>query len=286
MRKVSMMLVLCMLFVMSGTSKAEAPADGDLKVSKPMKVDTLKQIEKGVLYLLRCCPIHPVVRDANLRLKIAAAIYKASEKSGYAWPVITAIAYAESSFDSDAEGPIGEVGFMQLHTERPWRHCQFKEQRKVSKTSLEDQLICGAHWLRFGQEKVCNGSLKQGVAKFMTRSTCVPEKESRLAWKVNRRLKIMRILKTDKVQVEYEEIKEANDKKRAKYIAKRKAKRRAKLQAKWDKRWKARQKKKKEAQAQLQQKWDKRWKELQQNKKAEKGIIFTTSNQSKEENKG
>lgn len=277
MKKSLKLMVLCMMIFWATESLAETPADGNSKaIRNEMKTAKLEEINKGILYLLRSSPVHPVVQSPDLRLKVAVAIYKAAEKTKYDWNVLASMIYSESSFNSEAEGPIGEVGLMQLHTERPWRHCEFKEQREVNRDDLNDQILCGAYWLRFGQEKVCNGSLAQGISKFMTAGTCVPEPETKLARKVKRRLRIMKTLKSDKVQVDFMETWEQNKKRRAEYIAERKAKRQAKLQAKWNRRWKRQQAAKKARRAALQAKWDENWKN-QQSRQEEKGIIFSVS---------
>lgn len=280
MRKSLKLLVLTMMVFWATKSFAETPADGNVKTvqTKEEIVNTaeLEEIERGILYLLRCCPVHPIVQRGDLRLRIAVAIAKAAKKTNYDWEVLASMAYAESSFYTDAEGPIGEVGLMQLHTNRPWRHCAYKEGREVNPKKLEDQIICGAHWMRFGQDEVCKGTVRQGVSKFMTAGTCVPEPETDLAKKVNRRMRIMKVLKSDKVQVEFPEIWEQNRQKRAEYIADKKARRQAKLQAKWDRQWKKRQAAKKARKAALQAKWDRKYR-AKQSKKAEKGIVFSVS---------
>ena len=277
MQKSLKLLVLCMMVFGATKSFGEAPAEGDVKQKVVVSTSEIEEIETGILYLLRCCPVHPVVQRPDLRLKVAVAIAKAAEKTNYHWSVLASMTYAESSFYSDAKGPIGEVGLMQLHTEKPWKHCRFKEQRELNRKSLEDQIICGAHWMRYGQDKVCNGTVRQGVSKFMTAGTCVPDPETSLDKKVNRRMRIMKVLKSEKVQEDFMETWEQNRERRAQYLAEKKARRQAKLQRKWNRRWKKRQQAKKRRQAELQAKWDAQYRKRASKAKQEKGIIFSMS---------
>ena len=152
-----------------------------------------------MLYLLRFHPRHPMVRREKLRQRLVRSIYEAEKRSGLAWNVIAALAYRESAFKLSARGKIGERGIMQIHGSLPWKHCRKMEKRWVNRNSMNDQLICGAHWFNYGKDVVCDGSIAQGHAKYLTKATCVPKTRS-LKAKVKRRLETAAEIISEEVQ--------------------------------------------------------------------------------------
>ena len=156
--------------------------------------DNVELIKYVILKQLSTNPRHVLKRKKNKLLlhRFGVAIDQASKITGTPWEEIVMTSFCESTFRGvKTKGDAGEVGLMQLHRKAPWTHCEEQLNRPVDRHSIEDQYICGGFWLKKRKEE-CDGSIKQGSAKYMTGSTCKPEQGGRLWHAIRHRMGILK----------------------------------------------------------------------------------------------
>ncbi len=148
------------------------------------------EVSKAILQLLKYVPRHKLRRNPEELQRFSLAVLDAAQRADVKASAIVATAYAESTFSKGRRGKIGELGVMQLHGRAQWSYCRKVENRNINRRIIEDQLICGAHWLRLSINK-CNKTYYQGFSRYMTKRTCKPLRKTRLQSVVLRRLRIM-----------------------------------------------------------------------------------------------
>jgi len=151
------------------------------------------QVQKAIKHLLRSSKQHVLNRNEQGLNRFSEAILQASSRSQLPWEVIMGISYCESTFRTKARGKLGEIGLMQLHG-KSWAYCKEKEDRKIDKTSVEDQLICGGHWFSHAMSK-CDESVEQGLSMYLTGDVCKPKKGGNLNFLVKSRMKVIQSIR-------------------------------------------------------------------------------------------
>ena len=151
---------------------------------------TEEAVSSSLIQLLKYNPNHKLRKDPKHLKRFTLAVLAAANTADVKAAAIIATSYAESTFKMNTKGKIGELGTMQLHGKAQWSYCRLKENRKINRKLLEDQLICGGHWLRMSID-ICNGTYYEGFASYMTKKTCKPKRRTRLQWVVMRRLNLM-----------------------------------------------------------------------------------------------
>lgn len=157
------------------------------------------EVSKVILQLLKYNHKHKLRKKPEELKRFSLAVLDAAQRADVKAAAIIATAYAESTFSKSRRGKIGELGVMQLHGKAQWSYCRKVEDRKINRYIIEDQLICGAHWLRLSIN-TCNKTYYQGFARYMTKKTCKPKRRTRLQRVVLRRLRIMWNIQNDKIK--------------------------------------------------------------------------------------
>ena len=157
-------------------------------------------IELAIQSLLREAPKHLLNRKPGERRFFAESVLIASSlHSNVPWGVVLGVAFAESSLRSKARGNIGERGVMQVHGVA-WKYCR-KMLTFLDKSNVEHQLICGSIWLEHSMNQ-CDGSVYQGMARYMTGNVCKPKKGGKLDRQINRRLRKIQEISGARLDVE------------------------------------------------------------------------------------
>lgn len=162
--------------------------------------DNVEVIKHIILKQLSLNPKHVLKKKKNISLlnRVVAAIDNASKVTKVPWEEIVVTSYCESTFRGvKTKGKSGETGFMQLHRKAPWKYCEEKLKRPIDKYDIEDQYLCGGFWLKKYKNE-CDGSFKQGSAKYMSGGVCKPEKGGRLWSAVVHRMRILKKVKKDR----------------------------------------------------------------------------------------
>lgn len=100
-----------------------------------------------ILQWLALTPNAPAVRDDQYRDQIVSSICAESEEHDIPAALLAAIAYHESSFNSNAIGKLGEIGLYQVHGAAS-AGCDLD--------TVAGQTACGASWLARWRD-ICPG---------------------------------------------------------------------------------------------------------------------------------
>jgi len=170
--------------------------------SSVVKAETLDEdkVSAAIVKLLHKVPNHKLRKNTEYRKEFSKAILDAAGKAGVPAALVLATAYRESTLRTNLVGAIGERGVMQLHGKAQWQYCRKVENRKINRKDYKDQLICGAHWLRYSID-ICDGTYYQGISSYMTKNTCKPKKGSKLSRIVLSRLKLMQRINKGELDV-------------------------------------------------------------------------------------
>jgi len=137
---------------------------------------------------------HPMVKYPEKRSRMAHIVVNSSLRARVPWEFVTAIIKHESAFRPNVISTDGHASFglMQIHGSAV-AYCRRLEGRRIDVKSSEDQVVCGAHWLRHALD-TCKAGLAGGLTYYATGYTCdvyysrklfrIVDKRMRLYWRI------------------------------------------------------------------------------------------------------